>query len=215
MLGEHDGIYLGFDPGGDCKFGVALVNRACMKTTTVGTVDCAMKWVVDACEGLKPKAAGIDTLLHWSTGKSGGRPCDVRLRASYPNAKYSIMWLNSLFGAMAIGGMALALTLRQEWPELLLNETHPKVLLHALGKGYNPKDKGSVETAIRLFVRQENYAEASIEGEHAFDAAVSAWATRKAVAESWPDIIGNGGNLIFPAGKVHYLWHEALSPRKL
>jgi hypothetical protein len=42
--------------------------------------------------------------------------------------KDSIMSPNSLYGAMAIGGMALAFRLRQKWPELELNETHPKVL---------------------------------------------------------------------------------------
>jgi Protein of unknown function (DUF429) len=211
MLEAHSGIFLGFDPGGDNKFGVALLDGICMKTTTVGTVDSAMKWVVKACGGLKPTAAGIDTLLHWSTGKSGIRPCDERLRASYRKAKKSVMAPNSFFGAMAIGGMALALKLRQEWPDILLNETHPKVLLHALGKQYDPKKKESVETAIRLFEHQESYAEMGIVGEHAFDAALSAWATRKAIAERWSDIIGIGDNLIFPAGKVQYLWHEALS----
>ncbi len=34
---------------------------------------------------------------------------------------------------MAVGGMALALRLRERWPSILLNETHPKVLIPALG----------------------------------------------------------------------------------
>ena len=214
MLGGHDGIYLGFDPGGDRKFGVALLNGGCMKTSTVGTVDEAMKWAVDACEARKPKAAGIDTLLHWATCKSGMRPCDERLRARYPEARNSIMSPNSLFGAMAIGGMALALRLHQEWPEILLNETHPKLLLRALGKGYDTKSSETVETTISWFKCQGRYTEANIEGEHELDAALSAWATQKGVAEGWADIIGNRDKLLFPAGEVHYLWREALAPSR-
>lgn len=210
MLGDHEGIYLGFDPGGDRKFGVALLNGNCVKTSTVSTVDDAMKWAVDARGARKPIAAGIDTLLHWATSKSGMRPCDCQLRTRYPAVKNSIMPPNSLFGAMAIGGMALALRLRQKWPELVLNETHPKVLLHALDKRYDPKDSETIELAIQWFVSQGPYTGPEIKKEHALDAAISAWATQKGVAEGWIDIIGDGDKLLFPAGKVRYLWPKAL-----
>jgi hypothetical protein len=147
MLG-HDGIYLGFDPGGDRKFGVALLDGGCGKASTVSTVDEATKWAIDVRGARKPKAAGIDTLLHWATSKSGTRPCDERLGARYPKARKSIMSPNSLFGAMAIGGMALALRLRQKWPETLLNETHPKVFLRAQDKVYDATDSKTIETTI-------------------------------------------------------------------
>jgi hypothetical protein len=62
----------------------------------------------------------------------------------------SVMTPNSLRGAMAIGGMALAMRLRQLWPEIALNETHPKVMLHALGaERYKPE---TVDAAIQWFV---------------------------------------------------------------
>jgi putative cofactor-binding repeat protein len=209
----HEGIYLGFDPGGDHKFGVAVIEGNCVRTSTVSSVDEAMKWAAGACEARQPIAAGIDTLLHWATSEGGTRPCDSQLRIRYPAVKNSVMSPNSLYGAMAIGGMALALRLRQRWPELVLNETHPKVLLHELGKPYDAKRSETVETVIDWFVSQGHYT-GSIKGEHELDAALSAWATKKGVAETsserWVDIIGNGGNLLFPAGKVRYLWPEAL-----
>ncbi|MBG0793606.1 DUF429 domain-containing protein [Methylocystis sp. H62] len=139
MFGDHEGIYLGFDPGGNRKFGVAILDGNCVKASTVNTVDDAMKWAVDACGTRKPIAAGIDTLLHWATSESGMRPCDQQLRATYRAVRNSIVAPNGLFGAMAIGGLALALRLRQKWPGLVLNETHPKVLLHARFKRYDPK----------------------------------------------------------------------------
>jgi hypothetical protein len=76
MTVDHEGIYLGFDPGGERKFGVALLEGNCVRTSAVSSVDEAMKWAVDACKARQPIAAGIDTLLHWATSKSGMRPCD-------------------------------------------------------------------------------------------------------------------------------------------
>jgi hypothetical protein len=212
MCGDRDGIYLGFDPGGYGKFGVAIVDGNCIKASTVSTVDDAMKWAVDECGTQQPKAAGIDTLLHWATCRSGMRPCDKLLRARYPEAQNSIMSPNSLFGAMAIGGMALALRLRQKWPGLVLNEAHPKVLLHARFKRYEPKDLQSVEMAIRCFTHRGDYTESNVETEHELDATLSAWATQKGLAEDWVDIVGDRKNLLFPAGDVRYLWCEALEP---
>jgi len=205
------GIHLGFDPGGDHKFGVAFLEGGCVKTSTVSNVDDAMKWAMRVCGSRRPIAAGIDTLLHWATSKSGMRPCDWKLRTKYRIMKNSIMSPNSLYGAMAIGGMALALRLHQVWPEIILNETHPKVLLHAQwGQRYDPKDETTIGAAIQWFVGQGHYVEPLIEGEHQLDAALSAWATRKGVADGWVDIIGNGDSLLFPAGTVRYLWPEAL-----
>ena len=160
-----------------------------------------MKRAVSVCGSRRPIAAGIDTLLHWATSKSGTRPCDFQLRNKYPLMKNSIVSPNSLRGAMAIGGMALAIKLRQEWPELVLNETHPKVLLQARwGQRYDPEDHKTVEAAIQRFVNPRHYTEAKIEGEHELDAALSASATREGLAEGWENIIGDREALIFPAG---------------
>jgi hypothetical protein len=199
------GIYLGFDPGGDCRFGVALLDGDCVKASTVSTVDDAVKWAVDECGSRRPIAAGIDTLLHWATTKSGMRPCDLQLRRKYPGVRNSIMAPNSLYGAMAIGGMALALRLHEKWPELDMNETHPKVLLHALWKErYDPK---TVSAAIQRFAGRVGI-ECAVQGEHEFDAVLSGWATREGLAHGWIDIVGVGADLLFPAGPVRYLWPE-------
>ncbi len=210
---DNEGIYLGFDPGGDHKFGVALLDGDCLRTSTVSTVDEAVGWAGDACGSRRPIAAGIDTLLHWAASKSGTRPCDFQLRNKYPLMKNSIVSPNSLYGAMTIGGMALAFRLRQKWAELVLNETHPKVFFYARwDQRYDSKDKKTVEAAIQWFVRQGHYTEAKMEGEHGLDAALSASATREGLAEGWENIIGDREALIFPAGQeVRYLWFEALS----
>ena len=216
--GQQDtlAIHLGFDPGGDSKFGVAIVDGHCVRTSTVSSVDDAIGWATDQCGSSRPVAAGIDTLLHWVTSRSGMRPCDLRLRATYRPMKNSIMSPNSLYGAMAIGGMALAIRLRQVWPEIILNETHPKVLLHALwGQRYDPKDRATVEAVVQFFVNESPYTEANIAGEHALDAALSAWATQKGLMEGWTDIVGATGTLLFPAGEARYLWPESIRSHNL
>lgn len=115
MSVDYEGIRLGFDPGGDCKFGVTVLEQGYVKSSTVGSVDDAMNWAVHACGTPSPVAAGIDTILHWATSKSGMRPCDLQLRNKYRPMQSSIITPNRLFGAMAIGGMALALGLREVW----------------------------------------------------------------------------------------------------
>jgi hypothetical protein len=112
---------------------------------------------------------------------------------------------------MAIGGMALALRLRQVWPGLTLNETHPKVLLHALrGRGYAPQDLATVGAAVEWFVGQARYLGSLVRGEHELDAGLSAWATQKGIVDGWTDIIGPKDELLLPAGDVRYLWPEPL-----
>jgi predicted nuclease with RNAse H fold len=163
-------IYLGFDPGGERKFGVALVSGRSIVTSTVSSVDDAMCWAVRQRESRQPIAAGIDTLLHWATSKGGWRACDWQLRKRYWSMSNSVISPNGLYGAMAIGGMALAFRLRQTWPEIILNETHPKVLLYAKsGLRYDPKCPPTIEVAIQWFVTKGEYVEAKIEGEHALE----------------------------------------------
>ena len=64
-------IYLGFDPGGDSKFGVALLDGDRVTASTVSTVAEVVEWAVKMCGSNRPAGAGIDTLLHWAITKSG------------------------------------------------------------------------------------------------------------------------------------------------
>jgi hypothetical protein len=61
-----DDIYLGFDPGGERAFGVAVLIGTASRVKTVSTVSQAVTWAVEQCVGHTPVAAGIDTLLHWA-----------------------------------------------------------------------------------------------------------------------------------------------------
>ncbi len=201
-------VFLGFDPGGEHNFGVAVIVGADVRTITVSTVAEAMAWAVARCGDRIPAAAGIDTLLHWSDGAAGWRPADKLLRAAYPTMANSVMSPNGLFGSMGIGGMALALRLRERWPGILLNETHPKVLVGARG-GPRYQD-AAADAAIEWFAAHSGLDMRGARGGHELDGVLSAWTTREGLSKGWGDLVGVDRSLIFPAGAVSYLWPEVL-----
>jgi len=128
-------IILGFDPGGTTGVSVLRIladGSTTAETDSVASVDDAIDWAVNQCQGETPTAAGIDTFLCWSTERSGWRRIDLKLRNAFPDVRASVFSSNSAYGAMAVQGVAIALRLRERWPSVILNETHPKVLYHAL-----------------------------------------------------------------------------------
>jgi len=202
----ESGAFLGFDPGGERSFGIAVLYDAVIKATTVSSVADAIDWIVRECKSKEPIAAGIDTLLHWCDGPGGWRPADRLLRAAYPAARSSILSPNGLYGSMGIGGMALALRLRQRWPSILLNETHPKVLAFSL-RGERHRDDDPT-AGIAWFARYAGLDLTHAGTGHDFDAVLSAWATREGLSQGWADLVTDDRSLLFPAGTVSYLWPE-------
>jgi Protein of unknown function (DUF429) len=83
QLGGVIMVWFGADPGGKKNFGVAVVQEdGTYQTACVGFVDEAVDWIRglhDAIDG-----AGIDAPLWWSSGQSGDRKVDQRLRKYGP-----------------------------------------------------------------------------------------------------------------------------------
>jgi len=198
-------ISLGFDPGGAKGFGCCRLGGGSFTTATVGTIAEAMQWATMACAGDVPSSAGIDTLLHWSDGPSGWRLADIYLKRKFPGASTSVMSPNSLFGAMAVGGVGLAIRLKEQWPTIAITETHPKVLFHALhGANYA---KSEISAAFDWFVGHAALSTGSVRNEHELDALISAWAAKEGTLQRWPDLCEpRTPDMIFPAGPVSYLW---------
>ena len=123
-------IILEFDPGGKKHRNGAAIWRAGSKpvSKSFDCVDTTLDWFERELGEDHPTAAGIDTLLCWQTGPGGLREPDRRLQAKYRAVRSSIVAPNSLYGSMAIQGMAMAIRLRKNWPDIKLNETHPKVI---------------------------------------------------------------------------------------
>ena len=173
------GIFLGFDPGGLGRFGAALVSDSELLLQTVDSADEAFRWAKHHLRGRSPRAAGIDTLLHWSMSGGGWRPADHRLRTRH---RVGVLAPNALRGAMVIGGMALAMCLQEEWSGILLNETHPKVQFETLfAERYRAE---TLSDAVTKFARRTRLKVATPVGEHEFDALISAWATARGLVWS-------------------------------
>ena len=197
-------LFLGFDPGGDRGFGVSVMDGRNVNATTVSSVADAIDWVQRECGSTEPRAAGIDAMLHWSDAPGGWRPSDKRLRDAYPPVRSSVLSPNGLYGAMAIGGMVLALRLRALWPNILLNETHPKVLAFALRQERHTDLEPTA--AITWFAQHSGLDLAGVRTGHELDAVLSAWATREGLYKGWATLVTHHPSLIFPAGPVDYLW---------
>ena len=175
---------------------------------TVRNIEEAICWAIESCGNAMPIAAGIDTLLHWATGQSGLRAADDWLKKSHPKVSRSIIAPNSLRGAMTLGGMGLAIELQRIWPNMCLNETHPKVLYHAITRRTYPRN-GITDVASWLQELTGSKLDKSIKNDHEFDAMLSAWSTREALTQNWQNLAllpPRNGRHIFPVGQVRYYW---------
>jgi len=204
-------VILGYDPGGAGAGGVAVVDfqssPPTAQTSTCGSVDEAVEWF-QAHDGPPPTAIGVDSLLSWSTGPSGWRSMDRHLRQTYPEVQNSVLSSNSAYGAMAVQGMALAIRVRELWPKIELNETHPKILYYALTGNRYPKFETEFATWLcRQFTPQ---IDVEMANDHEWDALISAWGTWNGMTGLWSkDLMSGVDNLILPAGSTTYFWPDA------
>jgi hypothetical protein len=141
-------VFVGVYPGGRKKFAVSsLLFTGRLPVMFVGArshsgVEAALKDVVGvAGEWGELSAVAIAAPLTWSGAPNGLRPCDLALRGMLPSwAPHT--WVrapNSLPGAIAVQGPALAWALAQEVKDGLLPkhkmvETHPVVSLANVGR---------------------------------------------------------------------------------
>lgn len=185
-------LFLGYDPGGKGKNGVAAIRVISDVPEVV-----AKATVRDAAEALSwlevyaktAVALGIDTLLAWSP--KGGRACDDALRRKYGGN--SVVAQNSLYSSMTLNGAIVARRLG-----LPVYESHPKLLLRVSG-----------ENAIR-----EVYDDtvSSTGADHEGDAIIAAWCAamghnRKWTVDLYVDI-EDDIELVVP--EARYPWFEAV-----
>jgi hypothetical protein len=209
-------IYLGYDPGGDGKGGVAILNavgaKPAYETDLTDSVDEAIRWLTGRANGA-PAAAGIDAMLFWETGPSGWRAADKSLKARYSAVEKSIVSSNSAFGAMAVQGMALAMLLRKQWPNIILTETHPKVLYYACTNKKYQWSETSEEMQSWLLTEMGCKLGAPIDSDDKWDALISAWAAKMGHTRAWTtDLRCLSDKPLEPAGTVAYCWPNTLRP---
>jgi len=168
-------VILGFDPGGQERFGWAVLNcrQPPFALLGSGVASTARGAVRAACRVAGPaniRAAAVDSPLFWSV--LSGRAADQLLRDKLApfRAGSTVLEVNSLMGACLVQGVLAAVELRAILPSLPISESHPKALLHLLGV-----DPRREVTAAQL----SPWISGVLDGEHERDAAVgvlSAWA---------------------------------------
>jgi hypothetical protein len=203
--------FAGYDPGGNGKHGLALLDTVrgkaiSLETTTLATPEAVLQRLqdVDNLVGI-----GIDTLTCWSTGSSGWRPADRWLRMQYPEVRPSIVSPNGMYGSMGLNGMSVLCVLRSISPGLVITETHPKVLHWALrrskydyGEGHNEMD-GALTVELGINVQTTN--------DHEWDAASSLLPLLRGYDEDWTQDLHQlptapTERIVQPCGETHYFW---------
>ena len=127
-------FWVGADPGGEKKFGLAFLDATEERNShciTVSSVDDAVKEVEKRGELL---GVGIDAPMWWASRKGGSRRADERIRSIHRHTDMkssTVQSPNSLRGAALVGGLMLALRIREKFPGTRITESHPRAVIHA------------------------------------------------------------------------------------
>lgn len=207
------GTIIGYDPGGNKHHGLTrlVIENGSIREGTTQSLDNVGQVIKIAQEESSLIAVGVDTLTCWSTGASGWRPADLWLKQKYREIQNSIISPNGLYGSMALNGMALLVSLRNQRPELFITETHPKVLFWFLERekyDYENKKNLMDKTLMNnLGVR------ISPANNHEWDSAISAFVALQSVKGIWKHDLhempmASEERLVSPCGATHYFWPE-------
>ena len=200
-------LFLGYDPGGGGKNGVAALRIADDGTTFERPPETrTLRDVEEVCRWLRAhrraEALGIDTLLAWS--RKGDRACDKALRERYPEHRNSVIAQNALCSAMTINGIIVA-RLGYHLGLPLLVESHPKLVLRAWLEDH---------MAGTEFAKWHEPLCQKKTGDQEADAFVAAWCASRWHFELWTvnlyDAFAEQGKLVFPAREAVYPWPEPI-----
>ena len=154
-----------------------LRSMVAKRSRDMPTAEHALDWFRERYRDQEPSAFGIDTLTLWSTGPAGWRPADRALRTAYPAVATSVTAPNSLYGAMPINGIAVAMVLCKAFERLRITETHPKVLYFALTQSVYDFDQCR-DQMVQDIIDWVAVGPCEVGNDHAWDAIASAFAAR-------------------------------------
>jgi hypothetical protein len=190
-------VLLGFDPGGEGKFGWAVcinnVDELYVVDTGLadhakGATECALKAIP---KGMFVAGAGIDAPMFWVF--DGSREADRRIRGvigrlGAPSPGGTVQHFNSLRGACVIQGLLILKLLRQLYPNLPVTESHPKALLWLMEIA--SKDFGPEIVKIND-IKGINVTRARIRTEDERDAVLGAFAAQAMIRNEpgWEDLL--------------------------
>lgn len=211
-MSEINGTIVGYDPGGNDNHGLALLKiekgmAVDIEVATASNTEAVLNRIFDIRDLI---GLGVDTLTCWNTGRSGWRPADIWLRKNYPDVQNQVASPNSLFGSMGINGMAVLIEVSNAFDDIILTETHPKVLYYGLQDNrYNYSNDSENMNAFLAEILGINSI--ITRNEHEWDAAISAYALLMGVTGIWQQdlhqlpLIWND-RIVKPCGDTHYFW---------
>jgi predicted nuclease with RNAse H fold len=195
-------IWVGADPGGKGKFGVAILNDdGQSQTALVSCADEAVALVAQRTE-VNLAGVGVDAPLWWSSGMSGDRHADRWLRKRYKLSGGEVQAGNSLRGAALTQGAMFVQRMRELYAGVPVTESHPKTLLKAVATG-----------SWKRFSGQHRLA-AKPPTEHTRDALIAAVSARESFMCRWTHDLsatrlpGEQDPMAYWLAPVHYYWPE-------
>lgn len=207
-------FYVGFDPGGEGRFGWAMCSPEGerLRILHTGNADHAQNALLAVQSRLPSQititGAGIDAPLFWvSDGRRYSdhlvRNAIKKLGSKSPGG--TVQQLNSLRGACLVQGPLIAKLLVDEFPSISITETHPKALLFLLGLAnkQNPPNNIGVENLSKYV-----HADAGQYSEHQRDSvlgAVASWASLKKQSE-WRNLAQAEKGLLVPFNYEPAYW---------
>ena len=204
-------IWIGADPGGKAKFGLAILRAdGSIKTWCVDCADAAVEQV--GKQGVTaPAGIGVDAPLWWSSAGSSDRKADKWLRKNYHLSGGRVQTGNSLRGAALIQGMMFVHRMREKFPGVPVTETHPKALMDTLG----------TNTWVAFAERFGLKATLDENQQHERDAAMSALAAREGFEKRWAIDLSTRRDereqdpASYWLAPVHYFWPKTEVLRQL
>jgi hypothetical protein len=207
------GIYVGFDPGGDGRFGWAVCSSegSVLHPIATGRVGHAKEAVRQVLSTLPNKGvvvgAGIDAPLFWT--EDGGRHVDELVRRAIqrlgaPSPGGTVQHFNSLRGACLVQGVLTAKLLHEQLPRVAITESHPKALLYLLGIANAERNP----TSITLTDLSNYVACDACVGEHERDAvlaAITAFA-QNGRPQGWMNLFERETRPVIPFGYPVAYW---------
>jgi hypothetical protein len=137
-------------------------------------------------------------------------------RATHKSARLSVASPNSLHGSMGLNGLTVGHVLREQWPQLVVTETHPQVLYLALAQdAWAYGEALTVMNAALLgwLNLEPMHILGNLDSEHKWDALVSAFAVMQGVTRNWqvdlhrlPTVPPRHGGYVQLLGFTNYFW---------
>ena len=210
-------VILGFDPGGEKRFGWCVAegtNNSRLRlrvwdiaSHAAGAVTAALR---EAGNFGQVEAAGIDSPLFWVA--DGDRKADKSIRSAMKrlgasNVGGTVQQVNSLRGACLSQGVMTAYLLRRELPDIRITESHPKALLWLLRVANRERSIAKVDIGHLSDLIESESPNLS---DHERDAALAALAALAMLDKrrGWRDLCREEKNAFTPVYPVEY-WMPA------